>query len=570
MTTPALTLDALLAEKEFRLTLVAGARRTQRPVEGIHLSELDDPTPWMLPKSLLLSTGANIDDDPSLGARLVETLVAADMAGLGISLGHSLQALPPTMVERAEELGLPLFTVPLDMAFRRITAYVYNALTSQDMYRLRRSLSLQSHLLELLIEERGLEELIANLAVLLDTTVLLFDGQGALLSEATHQARLSAQAHRAVWDAYLEHRGSPQLNQTIHVSGFRISYREATLHGHIDRVLVAAYANRPIPELAETTLSFAQKLLTLDRLRERDVLALHHRMRTALMDDLVSGIGTERELDQRMRQYGLDAERPYRVAALVAEDPPAAATGDTAGRAASGTDPGGPQGDLHPASRAHDEERILRFTSSFQESVDDFLSRHGLAYLTVPKGDAIVVLVQFLDPAWTEAERTISALADAVERTLTTTRLRVGVSGPASGPVGARGAFQQAREAADMAGGRRRANRVRFFDQLHPQNRLLEAQSVESLRAIYDETVAPLVEHDRRRRSDLRHTLEVYLTEDRSITRAATTLHMHRNTLNKRLERIEGLLGLNLSSTDDLVALRLGLRAYEMLDGGDG
>ena len=195
-------------------------------------------------------------------------------------------------------------------------------------------------------------------------------------------------------------------------------------------MLVAAYANRPIPELAETTLSFAQKLLTLDRLRERDVLALHHRMRTGLMDDLVSGIGTERELDQRMRQYGLDPERPYRVAVLVAEDPALSAAPTTAGRPDRAR-----RTDRPSASRAHDEERILRFTSSFQESVDDFLSRHGLAYLTVPKGDAIVVLVQFLDPAWTEAERTISALADAVERTLPDTRLRVGVSGPASGPA---------------------------------------------------------------------------------------------------------------------------------------
>jgi purine catabolism regulator len=157
MTAPALTVDALLTEKEFRLTLVAGAGHTHRPVEGIHLSELDDPTPWMLPMSLLLSTGATIDGNPSAGARLVETLVAADMAGLGIALGHYLHALPTTMIRRAEELGLPLFTVPMGTPFRRITSYVYTALTSQDMYRLRRSLSLQSHLLELLIEERGPE-----------------------------------------------------------------------------------------------------------------------------------------------------------------------------------------------------------------------------------------------------------------------------------------------------------------------------------------------------------------------------------------------------------------------------
>ena len=43
---------------------------------------------------------------------------------------------------------------------------------------------------------------------------------------------------------------------------------------------------------------------------------------------------------------------------------------------------------------------------------------------------------------------------------------------------------------------------------------------------------------------------------------------MHRNTLTKRLERIEALLGLSLTANDDLVSLTLGLRAWELLVGG--
>ena len=247
-------------------------------------------------------------------------MVRAGMAGIGISLGHYVDALPDVMVRRAQELSLPLFTVPMSVPFRRITSYVYLALSSQDTYRLRRTLSLQSHLLELLLEERGPADLVAQLAELLETTVFLFDGRGGLVAEAQTQARFSTRSRKALWVGYREHRERHEPLPSFQFSGYRVSYREASLYGRVDRVLVAAYANRPIPELAETTLSFAQKLITLDRLRERDVAALERRMRVGLLDDLVSGIGSERDLSERMAYHGLDASAWWRVAVLDIED----------------------------------------------------------------------------------------------------------------------------------------------------------------------------------------------------------------------------------------------------------
>ncbi|MCL5942483.1 MAG: PucR family transcriptional regulator ligand-binding domain-containing protein [Actinobacteria bacterium] len=544
---PALTVADLLAEKDFGLELVAGAGSTDRPIEGIHLSELEDPTPWMLPHSILLATGVNIEPDPAAGARLVEVLAAANMSALGIALDHYLPVLPTTMVRRAEDLGFPLFTAPMTIPFRRITAFVYNALASQDMYRLRRSLSVQSHLLELLIEERGMADLVADLSRLLETTVLLFDGRGTILAETQGHPRLSSRTRAGLWRSYLEHRGRREPLPAFQSGGFRVSYREVTLYGRAERVLMAAYANRPIPELAETTLSFAQKLLTLDRLRERDVATLQRRMRSGLMDDLVSGIGTERELAERMRQYGLDPTRPWRVAVY-------------------DVDGFSDHFQKTPARQGQREEQIQAFKSAFLDSTEAFLASQGLPYLTVLKGDSVAALIQFADPGQAGSERTLAALRERLEADLAPVTLSVGVSAPATGASAAVVAFKQAREALALAsqGG---AVRIRFFDQIHPQNRLLEGQSDETLAAIYEETLGPLLEYDAIHRARLVHTLQVYMGEDRSIARAAHALYMHRNTLTKRLARIEQLLGRSLSATDDLVAIDLGLKAAELLSG---
>ena len=540
---PALTIRDLLAETEFGLGLLAGEPSGDEPVEGIHLSELEDPTPWMLPRSLLLSTGLNLVSDPSFGARLVEAMVRAGMAGIGISLGHYVDALPEVMVRRAQELSLPLFTVPMSVPFRRITSFVYLALSSQDTYRLRRTLSLQSHLLELLLEERGPADLVGQLAELLETTVFLFDGRGELVAEAQNQARFSARGRKALWGGYREHRERREPLPTFQLSGYRVSYREASLYGRVDRVLVAAYANQPIPELAETTLSFAQKLITLDRLRERDVAALERRMRVGLLDDLVSGIGSERDLAERMAYHGLDASAWWRVAVLDIED--------VTGRHSRGSD--------------RSEEQIQEVKTALLESAERFLGDHGLPYLTVPKSDTVVVLIQFGDTDRAAAERTLTPLSRACEQEVGAIAVSIGVSAPGRGPAAAPGAFRQALEAVALAK-RRGVQRIRFFDQLHPEERLLETQSGEALTAIYEDTVAPLVEYDRRRNSHLVDTLRAYLEADRSVGAAAATMHMHRNTLTKRLERIEALLGLSLTTNDDLVSLTLGLRARELLE----
>ena len=45
----------------------------------------------------------------------------------------------------------------------------------------------------------------------------------------------------------------------------------------------------------------------------------------------------------------------------------------------------------------------------------------------------------------------------------------------------------------------------------------------------------------------------------------ADALHIHRNTLQKRLANVEQLLGIDLGDLDAIVDLRLGLHAAELL-----
>lgn len=68
-------------------------------------------------------------------------------------------------------------------------------------------------------------------------------------------------------------------------------------------------------------------------------------------------------------------------------------------------------------------------------------------------------------------------------------------------------------------------------------------------------TVAPLKEE-----TELLHNLRVWFDENQSMQNTAQKLHIHKNTLSYRLQKVERLTGLSVSKIKDVVLLYLGLQ----------
>jgi hypothetical protein len=81
-----------------------------------------------------------------------------------------------------------------------------------------------------------------------------------------------------------------------------------------------------------------------------------------------------------------------------------------------------------------------------------------------------------------------------------------------------------------------------------------------------DATIGRLVEYDRARLSDLVTTLEAYFAAGQSPTRAARNLHVHANTVTRRLERVAELLGPDWQEPASVLELQLALRLHRLRD----
>jgi len=92
------------------------------------------------------------------------------------------------------------------------------------------------------------------------------------------------------------------------------------------------------------------------------------------------------------------------------------------------------------------------------------------------------------------------------------------------------------------------------------------ASDPDEVRRFYEDTVAPLVDHDAQYRGDLLPTLESYLGHDCNMNATARAIYAHRHTVAYRLERVKELTGLDPAATEDRERLGLGLKALRIVE----
>jgi DNA-binding PucR family transcriptional regulator len=104
------------------------------------------------------------------------------------------------------------------------------------------------------------------------------------------------------------------------------------------------------------------------------------------------------------------------------------------------------------------------------------------------------------------------------------------------------------------------------YEDLGPLRFLLDAPDTSEMRAMVQDVLGPLAEHDARRQSELLHTLRVYLECGGHHATTAERCHIHVSTLKYRLSRIAAILDRPLSDPATRFELRLALEVLGVLE----
>lgn len=104
-----------------RLTTLDGKPSAARTVSGVHISELDDPTPYLEGGELLLTTGIPFRGPAPRTHEYVARLGGHGVSALGLGLGAGLDEVPVALVEACRGQGVELLIVPDGVPFMDVS-----------------------------------------------------------------------------------------------------------------------------------------------------------------------------------------------------------------------------------------------------------------------------------------------------------------------------------------------------------------------------------------------------------------------------------------------------------------
>ncbi|MGN6126015.1 MAG: PucR family transcriptional regulator ligand-binding domain-containing protein, partial [Humibacter sp.] len=132
---PAPTVRLLLARRELSLRLLTpqdalpdGA--LDASVSWVHSSDLDDPTPFLTPGQVLLTTGTQFASADSDYDGYVARLVASGVVALGFGT-EVIRDTPPGLIEACLRGGMPLLDVPYRTPFIAVARYAADLVAEQ-------------------------------------------------------------------------------------------------------------------------------------------------------------------------------------------------------------------------------------------------------------------------------------------------------------------------------------------------------------------------------------------------------------------------------------------------------
>ncbi|APA96987.1 PucR family transcriptional regulator [Nocardia seriolae] len=491
----------VVARPELGLRLRGGSAGLRREIDLVVTTELESPFRWLSGGELVLTTGMRLPSDAAGRAEYMRGLWRCGVAGLGFGIGLTHDAMLPELVTAADELGLPLFEVPLDTAFAAIVKQVSARIAELQYDAVLRAGRAQPRMTRALIRS-GSSAIVRELASSLGATVLVLDPVGRVID--CHPAQLAPETLTRVRAALAA--GAAGAGVLTDNSGASITHQRIGIGRRHDGDLVVV-GDAPLGHVDQVLLGHANSLLALDFEKPDRLHRVQHQLDAQALSLL---LGAEVDPSAAWAQLDRAADADGRIKVLVAECDSTDSAGAVNKALAAEVLAAG-----HPLFLHRDSNQLLIVIAADSPVIDSLRSE-----------------------------------------TFGGTRklIRMGVSGPH--PVrDLAAAVDAARWAASAAekGGPPADFATLPLLSFEPARQVLDAMA--------HTVLAPLLDHDRRHDTALLPSLRAFLEANGQWESAAVTLAIHRHTLRKRIAATAEILDRDLDNARVRAELLLALHA---------
>ncbi|GCB44709.1 PucR family transcriptional regulator [Streptomyces sp. NL15-2K] len=502
-----LTLERVLAGEP---EVVAGASQLDRAVRWVHVAEAADVGVMLSGGEMVLTTGVLLAGDESAQAEYIQSLHRAEAAAVVLGLGRAFPAPPDVMRRAAERCGLPMVVLHRPFPFAELTEEVQARLVRRKFAAVSLSESVRTALTGLITGGAPLQRLLDEVAQ--------HSACPVVVTNLAHRVLATAGERPAVddvlrdWERIARQAGGSEGDGWIRA--------ELTGRGERwGRIVLCGY--RGDTATGRLLADRAAEALVLHRmLGGNSAHTWEEQSAQSLLTDLVSGVVPARQLLPRARAAGLPVNRRTFVPLVIRDGDPAQL------------------------------ERVLRLVG-LSGIVAELTDGATAVLLSLARDqDASVLVANFAARVRSEAARTVVAAADP------------------------RIAWD------DVPAGLREAKHV--ADAVADSSAVLDLPAVVRLKDVHLRGLIRLLRDDPHVQSfaereldgllcvageDLLAVLRTYLATGRNKSRTAQLHHVSRPALYRRLEAIQGRLGVDLDDFEQAASVHIALLAHDAQQG---
>lgn len=507
--------------------VVAGADGLDRPIRWVHVAEARNIADVVRGGELLISEGRILQGDHSDNRRLLAALAEREIAALVIELGEILHSIPKRVVSECQEQGLTLIALHRPVPFIEVTEAIHTFIVNHQITLQNSAEQLQVRLTNLVLDGAGIARVIEAIAETIGNPIVLEREIGGFVYTAFRRG--GEPEFSAGWEARA--RGLENAPDAIRVP---LVIEEAPAGQ-----LAALALERPFTEGDRVALKRVAGIVALIAMRD----SLHDSPTETHRDFLTPFLHGE-------------------IAPYIAEQRAAAA-----GFMAPVLMPVVVRRARHHRPRPTAVEDRL-WKQLWHNVTTELRNRHAAAIVDDRSSAEATLVILGLDDVSNRsriAQRFSDVVAGASRRVLDDEHGAVICVGAAVHTWHA--AADGLEVCLDAVEGALHSPPRAWHDaeDLDLDRLLWSLRGNPDLERFARLRLQKLVDHDRQRRTQLVQTLQVLLDQNGQKAETARVLHLERQSLYNRVDRIESLLGVDLAHPDIRLGLHLALRVMRHL-----
>lgn len=509
-----------------------GVVADSQPVRWVHSSEVLDIAPLLRGGELLLCGGITLATaTPAKREEYVRELAQRGIAALAIETGGALPEIPAEMLQKAEEYALPVVELRKVVPFVGVMQAINSMLVSESVGHLQQADAATRAMAAELAHGASLDKILGVLTGITGSAAKLTSPWGVTMGSAVPEGwngGLQGDAGKPAADEGTADDGGSGLDG--HGSFFGVAGGTLISVDIPVRGVLMGRLEMHVPDVADTALAQVAGERAVDilglALLQHTPPGLHALAGAELMRAVLNS-APEWRLEQLAPGAGFPTDSPAVVTAIHAAAP-----------------------------------------QELRGAVETFLGSHRIPCAAYQDDAELVVMIGL---PCSGAARERRQLLESLQRLEGDHDAVIAVGPLASGVAEAAWSLAEARRALEVRQIRRRNASVR---RRYPSHGLVvvdaEDSAVESLsltcldassrEAFVNRQLRAVLEHDAQRQSQLLETLQVWLDSGCNTAQSARELHLERQSMHHRLQRIFELCGGDPRGTGRLAALHLAAR----------